>query len=519
MDSKPAKLTTTDDDVSVNNALVLLHAGAEEDIDEGARRRLVSKLDWRLMPILCITYALQSIDRTTLSYAAVFGVREDLHLTSTEFSWAGALLYIGYLFWEFPTNVLLQKLPINHFMAATVIIWGAVLMCHGAAINFAGLAAARTFLGAFEASINPGTMLLFSMYYERKEQPLRMGIWVGSAGVGYIVAGIVSFGIGHVQGSMASWRILFLFWGAVTVAWGVVVVLFLPGSPLTTKFLSDQERIMVVSRAKTNGTGIDNKRFKWKQFGEAMMDLKTWLLFVFAVSSNTPNGGLTVFQGLIIQGMGFSKLQTTLIQMPSGAVQLVACVTACYCASRFAHARLIIMILCLMPFLAGILGLWLIDSAHPYGRLACLWISFAYTATWTLSMSVATANTAGHTKKITTNAMLLIGYCLGNFVGPFFFRAEQAPRYPLGVGMMLVCVGLQILCLLGLLFLLWSRNKSRKEFHVPTAENDHQVYERGLSDETDLENKYFKVSALLQHAQSLSMQRSTYYRPSPLRRC
>lgn len=473
-------------------ALKFLHAGGDEPMDEEARKRLVRKLDLRLMPLLCITYALQSIDRTTLSYAAVFGVREDLGLTSSEFSWAGALLYVGYLFWEFPTNLMLQKLPISRVMAATVVLWGAVLMCHGAAVDFSGLAAARTFLGAFEASINPGTMLLFSMYYERREQPLRMGLWVGSAGIGYIVAGIVTFGVGHIQSLLQSWRILFLFWGAITVAWGAVVFVFLPGSPLTTRFLNEQERIMVVSRAKTNGTGMDNKHFKWKQFWEAVMDLKTWLLFVFAVASNTPNGGLTVFQGLVIQGMGFSRLQTTLIQMPSGCVQFVLCVLACFFASHYPNCRLIIMIVCLVPFLAGVLGLWLIPEWNRYGRLACLWISFAYTATWTLSMSVATANTAGHTKKITTNAMLIIGYCLGNFVGPFFFRADEAPRYTLGVAMMLVCVGLQILCLLGILALLWSRNRSRREEHAPTVANEQQGYERSLSDETDLQNKYFK---------------------------
>lgn len=71
-------------------------------------------------------------------------------------------------------------------MSITVILWGAVLMCHAAASDFAGLAAARTFLGVFEASINPGTMLLFSMWYRRIEQPLRVGIWVGSAGLGYV---------------------------------------------------------------------------------------------------------------------------------------------------------------------------------------------------------------------------------------------------------------------------------------------------------------------------------------------
>lgn len=214
-------------------------------------------------------------------------------------------------------------------------------MCHGASHNFGGQAAARTFLGVFEASINPGTMLLFSMYYSRSEQPLRMGIWIGSAGLGYVIAGIASFGIGHIQAAIASWRLLYIIWGAITVAWGVILLVFLPGSPLTTRFLNEGERGMVLARVRNNGTGVEDKKFKWPQFMEAMMDLKTWLLFLFAVASNSPNGGLTSvctvlrvsinrltglqFQGLIIKGMGFSTLKTTLIQMPSGGVQLIIC--------------------------------------------------------------------------------------------------------------------------------------------------------------------------------------------------
>lgn len=174
-----------------------------------------------------------------------------------------------------------------------MIIWGIVLLCHASVENFAGIAAARTFLGVFEASINPGTMLLFAMYYTREEQPLRMGIWIGSAGLGYVIAGIASFGIGHIQSSLASWRLIFLIWGAITTAWGVILALLLPGSPFTTKWLTDAERVVALNRVKGNKTGVENKEFKMKQFFEAMTDLKTWLLFLFAVASNAPNGGLT----------------------------------------------------------------------------------------------------------------------------------------------------------------------------------------------------------------------------------
>lgn len=167
-------------------------------------------------------------------------------------------------------------------------------------------------------------------------------------------------------------------------------------------------------------------------------------------------------------------------------------------ASRYTNARISIMLLCILPFLIGTIGLWTIDKSAPYGRLVCLWICFTYTAAWSLSMSVATANTAGHTKKITTNAMLIIGYCLGNFIGPFFFKSDQAPGYTLGVGMMFLCVGVQVLCLIALWILLWVRNRARRELLLSMEDRNVQnlVAEKALMDETDLQNEYFQVSLL-----------------------
>lgn len=105
-------------------------------------------------------------------------------------------------------------------------------------------------------------------------------------------------------------------------------------------------------------------------------------------------------------------------------------------------------------------------------------------------MSVATANTAGHTKKITTNAVLLIGYCLGNFIGPFFFITGQAPRYNLGVGMMFFCIGIQVLSISSIWLLLLHRNKSRA---ANLSEREIlEGYENGFRDMTDLENIHFR---------------------------
>ena len=89
------------------------------------------------------------------------------------------------------------------------------------------------------------------------------------------------------------------------------------------------QRRGVISRILNYETGIENNVFRKGQFVEATLDLQTWVLFVFAVASNAPNGGLTTSQVIIIRSAGFSTLQTTLIQMPSGGVQMTVCCGAC----------------------------------------------------------------------------------------------------------------------------------------------------------------------------------------------
>ncbi|KAK5103955.1 hypothetical protein LTS08_003379 [Lithohypha guttulata] len=87
---------------------------------------------------------------------------------------------------------------------------------------------------------------------------------------------------------------------------------------------------------------------------------------------------------------------------------------------------------------------------------------------------------AGNTKKISVNAILLISYCLGNFVGPFFPKSKQAPQYDLGVAMMFCCIALQIVCISGLLF-------------PETADEKKVAHEKGFMDMTEMKNPYFKV--------------------------
>ena len=59
--------------------------------------------------------------------------------------------------------------------------------CH----NFAGIASNRFLLGVTEATINPGFVLVMSMYYTSAEQPLRLEIWYCTNGIATMVGGLL----------------------------------------------------------------------------------------------------------------------------------------------------------------------------------------------------------------------------------------------------------------------------------------------------------------------------------------
>lgn len=96
------------------------------------------------------------------------------------------MFYFGYLAFEWPTNRLLQRLPLAKWSAFNVIMWGLVLSCLGACNSFGSAMAVRFFLGVFEAAVSPGFALFTSQWYTIREQGLRTGFWFSFNGWGQV---------------------------------------------------------------------------------------------------------------------------------------------------------------------------------------------------------------------------------------------------------------------------------------------------------------------------------------------
>jgi MFS family permease len=427
-------------------------------------------------------------------YAAIFGIKDDLKLVGTQYSWLSSLFYFGFLAWAFPTNFLMQRLPIGKYLGANIFMWGFFLMCQAACNSFASLGALRALAGAAEACSDPSFILITSMWYTRRQQPVRIGLWYTANGFGIALGGLLGYGIGHIHGALASWRFEFLIIGALCCIWGIVIVIFMPDSPVTAKFLSNHEKRIAVERLKGNQTGVENKHFKMYQLKEAFLDPKLYLFYLLGVVGNIPNGGISNFGTIIIKGFGFSTLVTTLMQVPYGFFIAISILTCVFLNDRFENRRCMFILIFLCPNIAGAFGLRFVNEEHHVGRYICYLLTGPYNAAFVLILSLSIANTAGHTKKVVTNAVLFLGYCTGNIIGPFFYLSGSAPTYPLGIWSMIVSHLLEV-CIISTFWFIFSRENKRRD-RIQSQEagglEGRDLDATAFGDLTDRENLNFR---------------------------
>ncbi|KIX00588.1 uncharacterized protein Z518_09653 [Rhinocladiella mackenziei CBS 650.93] len=289
--------------------------------DEGSEeKRLTKKIDRRLLPILCLTYALQYYDKAMISQAAIFGLREDLNLTGNRYSMSSAIFHLGFVGGAYPASQIAQRYPVERVAAALIIVWGVCFISTAGCHNWQSLYAQRFFLGLVEAGISPIFMLVVGQFYKKNEQALRMGVWYCTSGFISTLSPIVNYGLGHITGSLSPWRYMYIVGGILTILWTFPVLFYLPPDPIRAKGFTERERYIAVARLRVNNAGVRNTHFKKRHVLELLIDEKFWIIFAFAFLSFIAAGPINAFIPIILAGFGFSTLNSLLLMMPAGFI-------------------------------------------------------------------------------------------------------------------------------------------------------------------------------------------------------
>ncbi|KAI8934304.1 hypothetical protein NX059_009043 [Plenodomus lindquistii] len=459
-------------------------------------KKTLRKIDTRIVPILFFIYLLQYLDKNGINYASAFGFIEGTNLGENGYSWLGSIFYFGYLAGQIPAGYLLQRLPMAKFLGFCTLGWGIVLLTTPACHNFAGTATNRFFLGFLESTVNPGFVLIMSMWYTSAEQPLRLEAYYCTNGIATMFGGLIGYAVGHITTGLPRWMYVFLIFGSCSFAMGIVTLLFLPDLPTTAKFLTERQRLIAIDRVASNRQGVKNKHFKPYQAWQTLYDPKTWILFVMATGAQIPNSALTSFSSIIIKSFGVDTLGTQYLQIPGGAVQFVSLLAGGFICTHYPNSRCIVMSVANAICIVGAGLLVGLPSDNKWGRLVALWMCYFQGLGFSMSLTIVSSNVAGYTKKQLTGAVLFAGYCVGNIIGPQTFKDSEKPGYRSAYVAMLVGYSVKLTAVLVLFAYMWSENKKRDRqsasgIHL-TDKEEQAAVEAGMHDVTEIDNKGFR---------------------------
>jgi MFS transporter, ACS family, tartrate transporter len=212
-------------------------------------RRAFTKVAWRLGPILTLSYFLNYLDRNNVGFAALTMNRE-IGLSATQFGAGAGILFLGYCFFEIPSNIALYRIGARIWISRIMITWGII---SAATIFVTGVKSwywLRFFLGIAEAGFFPGITYYLATWFPAEYRARILAWFLVAIPATSVVGGPISgflLGMDGVAG-LAGWKWLFILEGLPTVLLGIAMLWVLADSPEEAAWLTPEERRIVRER-------------------------------------------------------------------------------------------------------------------------------------------------------------------------------------------------------------------------------------------------------------------------------
>jgi len=185
--------------------------------------RTVRKVSRRLLPFLFLLYVVAFLDRVNFGYAAL-DMNSALGISPELFGFLSGIFFIGYLLFEVPANMILQRIGARTWISRIILSWGIVVIITAAATNASELFVLRFLLGVAEAGFFPGIILYITCWFRREDLARAVALFMTALAASNIIGAPVSTWILdniHWFG-IAGWRWLFVLEGLPALVLGVV---------------------------------------------------------------------------------------------------------------------------------------------------------------------------------------------------------------------------------------------------------------------------------------------------------
>ncbi|TPX11648.1 uncharacterized protein E0L32_007627 [Thyridium curvatum] len=457
-------------DISEHHEVVKGDASAVDgDLSQAEQKKLIRRIDLRLLPILGVMYSISLIDRSNLGLALVAGMQQDLGLNiGNRYTVVVLVFFVAYIILTLlhRKNLVLPKVGAANWLSFLGISFGAILIGMGFTYSWQTMAVCRVLLGVFEAGFLPGCTYLITCWYTRFEVGKRLStFWLVSviaSGFAALLAYALSLLKGH-QG-LNGWRWIFIIEGAFTMAiclLGRFIIIDFPTK--ATKFLSPVEREFIISRLeRDSGNAEEDEVTLYK----VLHHLRDWRLYIWAfnlVATTLPGYAYQYFLPIILRdGMGYTGTQAQLLSAPPYVFAAIVCYISGWIGDRFQIRGPIVAVhqaLTAIGMLVTVYGKS--TGARNVTDMDNLGIGFVQFCVPGV-LAFQANNITSHSKRAVASATCLIGGGIGGVIASVVFMARENPHYTTGVWTTFAVCMVSISLILGLDLHLWRQNKAAK---------------------------------------------------------
>ncbi|WJR80903.1 MFS transporter [Bradyrhizobium sp. NP1] len=286
-------------------------------MDKTLERQTVSKIGWRLLPIIILMYFLSYLDRVNVSFAALT-MNKDLAFTATIYGWGAGLFFVGYFLGEVPSNLALERFGARVWLARIMITWGAISAAMALVSGPVSFYATRFLLGLAEAGLFPGVILYLTYWFPERTRSRMIALFLAAAPLSTLIGAPISSSLLGLDGAggLRGWQWLFILEGLPTVLVGVYVLFMLPDRPESVEWLDRDERAWLTSKLAAENAQRAEARIHG--VGQALRNPRVlgyclWYLLVV-----TGLYGVGFWMPQVVRALGFSVSEVGwLVAIPS----------------------------------------------------------------------------------------------------------------------------------------------------------------------------------------------------------
>ncbi|KAI8139421.1 major facilitator superfamily domain-containing protein [Fennellomyces sp. T-0311] len=299
------------------------------DIDPVKERKLVRKLDIRMLIWSFFAYFANLLDRNNLQNAFTMGMKDDLGLDSEVYNWSVTMFFIGYVILQIPSNMVISKVLPRWFLPSIVVLWGAIVCFMSLIKTYQALWGLRFVMGLTEAAFYPGMIFLLGSWYTKEELGKRLMFFTTGNQVSGAFGGLIAGGIAdtmHGAAGLPAWKWLFIVEGLIGVVIGVVGWALLPNFPHNTSWITGEERELAIRRIQRQGKRITSPAFNLRTIANVLMTPYAWLQVLNFACIYIGNQ-MSMNFAIVLRDMGYEVAFSNYMNTPAylfGAIVAVA---------------------------------------------------------------------------------------------------------------------------------------------------------------------------------------------------